>query len=223
VSEVVRVAILGSTGSIGRQTLDVVSQLPDRFEIVALAAGRDEQAFEEQVARFEPRATALAKDGVEALTEIAARDDVDLLVVATGGVVSLRATLVALERGKVVATATTETLVAAGHLVMPLARRLAVERGAQDEAAGALNWLRPIDSEHSAIWQCLAGERRHDIRRLIITASGGPFRTWPADRLKSVTPQEALAHPTWRMGCKITIDTATLMNKALDVSEARRL
>ena len=124
---------------------------------------------------------------------------------------------------KIVATANKETLVAGGHLVMPLARRLAAEDGDDDLAAGALNWLRPIDSEHSAIWQCLAGERRNDIRRLIITASGGPFRTWPADRLASVTPDQALAHPTWRMGGKITIDSATLMNKALEVIEARWL
>jgi len=218
-----RVAVLGSTGSIGRQALDVLGALEDRFEIVALAAGRDEKTFEEQVARHRPTRTALAKDGPAALEDIAASDDVDLLVVGTGGVVALGATLAALERGKVVATANKETLVAAGHLVMPLARRLAERDSDNDLAAGALNWLRPIDSEHSAIWQCLAGERRDDIRRIIITASGGPFRTWAADRLTSVTPQEALAHPTWRMGGKITIDSATLMNKALEVIEARWL
>jgi len=215
--------VLGSTGSIGRQALDVIGQLPDRFEVVALAAGRDEQTFNEQVARFRPRATALARDGIDALTEIASRDDVDLLVVGTTGVVSLKATLAALERKKIVATANKETLVAGGHLVMPLARRLATDAGNHDLAGGALNWLRPIDSEHSAIWQCLAGERREDIRRLVITASGGPFRTWPAERLKSVTPDQALAHPTWRMGGKVTIDSATLINKALEVIEARWL
>jgi 1-deoxy-D-xylulose-5-phosphate reductoisomerase len=218
-----RVAVLGSTGSIGRQTLDVLGQLPDRFEVVALSAGRDEKTFNEQVARFKPRTAALAKDGVGALERIATQEDVDVLVVATTGVVSLKATLAALERKKIVATANKETLVAGGHLVMPLARRLAAEHGEDDLAAGALNWLRPIDSEHSAIWQCLAGERRDDIRRLIITASGGPFRTWPADRLSSVTPEQALAHPTWRMGGKITVDSATLMNKALEVIEARWL
>ena len=219
----VRIAVLGSTGSIGRQTLNVIGQLPDRFEVVALAAGKDEQTFTEQVAQFKPRTTALARDGVEVLAEIATRDDVDVLVVATTGVVSLRATMAALERKKIVATANKETLVAGGHLVMPLARRLAADDGDHDLAARALNWLRPIDSEHSAIWQCLAGERRDDIRRLIITASGGPFRTWPAERLKSVTPEQALAHPTWRMGGKITVDSATLMNKALEVIEARWL
>jgi 1-deoxy-D-xylulose-5-phosphate reductoisomerase len=221
--ERIRVALLGSTGSIGRQTLDVIGHLPDRFEIVALAAGNDEKTFSEQVARHAPRRTALAKDGPAALVDIASSSDVDMVIVATGGVVSLRATLAALESKKVVATANKETLVAGGHLVMPLARRLAAEQGEDGLAAGALNWLRPIDSEHSAIWQCLAGERRDDVQRLILTASGGPFRTWPAARLLSVTPQDALAHPTWRMGGKITIDSATLMNKALEVIEARWL
>jgi len=223
VTDRARVAVLGSTGSIGRQTLDVLGALEDRFAVVALAAGRDEQSFNEQVARFKPRTTALARDGIDALAEMATRDDVDVVVVATTGVVSLKATLAALEQGKVVATANKETLVAGGHLVMPLARRLAAAHGDDDLAAGALNWLRPIDSEHSAIWQCLAGERRQDIRRLILTASGGPFREWPAERLESVTPADALAHPTWRMGGKITIDSATLMNKALEVIEARWL
>jgi 1-deoxy-D-xylulose-5-phosphate reductoisomerase len=222
-TERARVAILGSTGSIGRQTLDVLDQLPDRFEVVALAAGKDESTFTDQVERFKPRVAALAKDGQGALEDIARHHDVDILVVATTGVVSLRATLAALQQGKIVATANKETLVAGGHLVMPMARRLAASDDDNDLATGALRWLRPIDSEHSAIWQCLAGERRDDIRRLIITASGGPFRTWPADRLKSVTPDQALAHPTWRMGGKITVDSATLMNKALEVIEARWL
>jgi 1-deoxy-D-xylulose-5-phosphate reductoisomerase len=223
VSERTRIAVLGSTGSIGRQTLDVIENHADQFEIVALAAGSDETTFNEQVARHAPRTTAMARDGIDALTEIAARDDVDLVVVATTGVVSLTATLAALERKKIVATANKETLVAGGHLVMPLARRLAFETGNTDLAAGALNWLRPIDSEHSAIWQCLAGERRDDLRRLVITASGGPFRTWPAASLASVTVEQALNHPTWRMGGKITVDSATLINKALEVIEARWL
>ena len=216
-------AVLGSTGSIGRQALDVLSAHADRFEVVALAAGRDEKTFNEQVARFGPRLTALAKDGPEALEGVASSDDVDLVLVGTTGVVSLRAVIAALERKKVVATANKETLVAGGHLVMPLARRLAATNGDHDLAAGALDWLRPIDSEHSAIWQCLAGERRDDILRLILTASGGPFRTWSGDRIRSATPSDALAHPTWRMGGKITIDSATLMNKALEVIEARWL
>jgi 1-deoxy-D-xylulose-5-phosphate reductoisomerase len=223
VSDRVRVAVLGSTGSIGRQALDVLETHSDRFEIVALAAGRDEAKFNEQVARHKPRHTALAKDGPDALADIAATAEIDLVIVGTSGIVSLVPTLAALERGKLVATANKETLVSGGHLVMPLARDLAKNHGFQDAATGALNWLRPIDSEHSAIWQCLTGERRDDVVRLILTASGGPFRDWSADRLASVTPAEALAHPTWRMGGKITIDSATLMNKALEVIEARWL
>jgi 1-deoxy-D-xylulose-5-phosphate reductoisomerase len=223
VTQRTRVAVLGSTGSIGRQTLDVIESQRDRFQIVGLAAGRDERTFNQQVARHKPATTAMARDGIDALTAMASADDVDLVVVATTGVVSLKATLAALERRKIVATANKETLVAGGHLVMPLARRLAAEAGDDDHAAGALHWLRPIDSEHSAIWQCLAGERRADIRRLVITASGGPFRTASAESLKSVTVEQALAHPTWRMGGKITIDSATLINKALEVIEARWL
>jgi 1-deoxy-D-xylulose-5-phosphate reductoisomerase len=218
-----RVAVLGSTGSIGRQTLDVLAAHAELFDVTALAAGGDEKTFEEQVARFKPRHTALAKDGPAALVDIATANDVDLVVMGTSGVVSLRPTIAALEERKLVATANKETLIAGGHLVMPIARRLAAEAGDQDLATGALNWLRPIDSEHSAIWQCLTGERRADIRRLIITGSGGPFREWSADRIKSATPSEALSHPTWRMGAKITIDSATLMNKALEVIEARWL
>ena len=213
-----RVCLLGSTGSIGRQALDVLDGLADRFEIVALAAGSDAAQLAQQQARYRPRVTHLAADATdEALEELATRDDVDLVLVATGGIVSLRPVLAALGAGKVVATANKETLVAGGHLVMPLARRLAGPTG------NPLAWLRPIDSEHSAIWQCLAGENPDGVRRLILTASGGPFRTWPADRLAEVTPADALAHPTWRMGAKITVDSATLMNKGLEVIEARWL
>lgn len=222
-SDRVGVAVLGSTGSIGRQALDVLAAHADQFEVVALAAGRDGAAFGEQVARYKPAHTALAKDGPDALAEMAAIPEVDLVLVGTPGIVSLVPTLAALERGKLVATANKETLVSGGHLVMPLARDLAAKHGFQDGATGALNWLRPIDSEHSAIWQCLNGERREDVTRLILTASGGPFRDWSADRMQSVTPADALAHPTWRMGAKITIDSATLMNKALEVIEARWL
>ena len=219
-SDRVRVAILGSTGSIGRQALDVIAAHPDRFEVVALAAGNNVAALDEQVARYGPALTASAADGAAALTDIATDPRVDLVVVGTSGVVSLRPVIAALEAGKVVATANKETLVAGGHLVMPLARALADRAGADSMA---LNWLRPIDSEHSAIWQCLAGERRSDVTRLILTGSGGPFRDWPAERIKAATPADALAHPTWRMGAKITIDSATLMNKALEVIEARWL
>jgi 1-deoxy-D-xylulose-5-phosphate reductoisomerase len=210
--------VLGSTGSIGRQALDVLASHPDRFEIVALAAGRDSAQLEQQVAAHKPRVHVLAAEaGPDALEALATRDDVDLVLVATGGIVSLRPVLAALEAGKVVATANKETLVAGGHLVMPLARRLAGPTG------NPLAWLRPIDSEHSAIWQCLVGESMASVRKLILTASGGPFRTWSADQLAAATPADALAHPTWRMGAKITIDSATLMNKGLEVIEARWL
>ncbi len=219
----VKVAVLGSTGSIGRQALDVLEAHSDQFEVVALAAGRDEATFSEQVARHKPRHTAMAKDGPNALADICAQREIDLVLVGTPGIVSLVPTLAALERGKLVATANKETLVAGGHLVMPLARDLAAKHGFQDAATGALNWLRPIDSEHSAIWQCLTGERREDVTRLILTASGGPFRDWSAEKLKSASPADALKHPTWRMGGKVTIDSATLMNKALEVIEARWL
>jgi 1-deoxy-D-xylulose-5-phosphate reductoisomerase len=216
----VRVAVLGSTGSIGSQALDVLESHPDLFEVVALAAGHESTTFDEQVERHHPLLTALAKDGPTALEDIASSDLVDLVLVGTSGVVSLKPVIAALEAGKIVATANKETLVAGGHLVMPLARQLAAMAGHQQMA---LNWLRPIDSEHSAIWQCMAGERRSDVIRLIITSSGGPFREWPSERIAAATPREALAHPTWRMGGKVTVDSATLMNKALEVIEARWL
>ena len=150
-----------------------------------------------------------------------------MVVVGTGGVVSLRPVLAALDAGKVVATANKETLVAGGHLVMPLARARADERRAgrdpRDPLASPLGWLRPIDSEHSAIWQCLAGETLARVDRLIITASGGPFLDTPAEAFATITPEQALRHPTWTMGAKITIDSATLANKGLEVIEARWL
>jgi 1-deoxy-D-xylulose-5-phosphate reductoisomerase len=164
--------------------------------------------------------------GDEALLELATRDDVDLVVVGTGGVVSLRPVLAALDAGKVVATANKETLVAGGHLVMPRARALAATRAAADPAdplASSLGWLRPIDSEHSAIWQCLVGESMARVDRLLLTASGGPFLDVPATDFASITPERALRHPTWSMGAKITIDSATLANKGLEVIEAHWL
>lgn len=234
-----RVALLGSTGSIGRQAIDVLAGLPDRFAVVALAAGHDHGRLETQAAVLRPRVVALADaaarrsfrppDGVtvddapDALVRLATRDDVDLVVVATGGVVSLRPVLAALRAGKVVATANKETLVSGGHLVMPLARALAAAAPPISPFASPLAWLRPIDSEHSAIWQCLIGEDPGAIARIWLTASGGPFRTLPAAELARATPEMALAHPTWRMGAKITVDSATLMNKGLEVIEADRL
>src|SRR5687768_17190057 len=246
-SDRTRVALLGSTGSIGRQALDVLAAHADRFEIVALAAARDVRALNAQVARHRPRLVALADDGaavgldlpaasrlvggIDALEEIAADDGVDLVLVGTSGIVSLGPVLAALARGKVVATANKETLVSGGHLVMPLARQRAAggaetntdspaDKPAASMAAGPLAWLRPIDSEHSAIWQCLAGEQRSDVARLVLTASGGPFRTWSTPQLAAATPADALAHPTWSMGAKITVDSATLVNKGLEVIEA---
>jgi 1-deoxy-D-xylulose-5-phosphate reductoisomerase len=219
-----RVAVLGSTGSIGTQALDVLAAHPEAFEVVALAAGTNRGLLSEQEERFQVGVAILGAGG-EALAEIATRDDVDLVVVATGGIVSLRPVLAALGAGKVVATANKETLVAGGHLVMPLARARAAERGAMDPGdpyGSPLAWLRPIDSEHSAIWQCLVGEAVGRVASLVLTASGGPFLDGPAD-LSGITPQEALRHPTWSMGAKITIDSATLANKGLEVVEARWL
>jgi 1-deoxy-D-xylulose-5-phosphate reductoisomerase len=236
-----RVALLGSTGSIGRQALDVLAGHPELFSVVALAAGSNAGILAEQAARFRPTVVALGDEaglagldlpagtgrltGTDALQTLATRDDVDLVIVATGGLVSLRPVVAALGAGKVVATANKETLVAGGHLVMPAARSLAAARAAadpRDPYASPLAWLRPIDSEHSAIWQCLVGEQMASVAALILTASGGPFLDTPAD-LADVTPQQALRHPTWRMGAKITIDSATLANKGLEVIEAHWL
>jgi 1-deoxy-D-xylulose-5-phosphate reductoisomerase len=220
----VRVAVLGSTGSIGTQALEVLAGQPGIFDVVALAAGTNRARLAEQVERFHP-GTAIDGASGESLAEMATRDDVDFVVVATGGIVSLRPVLAALGAGKIVATANKETLVAGGHLVMPLARARAAERAAMDPAdpyASPLAWLRPIDSEHSAIWQCLVGESLDRVASLILTASGGPFLEGPAD-LSGVTPEQALRHPTWSMGAKITIDSATLANKGLEVVEARWL
>ena len=236
-----RVALLGSTGSIGRQTVDVLAAHPDRFIVTALAAGTNVRLLADQAARLRPAVVALGDErglagldlpadaervsGPEALELLATRDDVDLVIVATGGLVSLRPVIAALAAGKVVATANKETLVAGGHLVMPLARSLAGGRAAadpRDPYASPLAWLRPIDSEHSAIWQCLSGENVAAVAALILTASGGPFLDAPAD-LADVTPQQALRHPTWSMGAKITIDSATLANKGLEVIEAHWL
>ncbi len=160
------------------------------------------------------------------MVELATRDDVDLVVIGTGGVISLRPVLAALEAGKIVATANKETLVAGGHLVMPRARALAAAVAAArptDPFASPLAWLRPIDSEHSAIWQCLVGESMAGVAALILTASGGPFLDLPPADMAAVTSAQALRHPTWTMGAKITIDSATLANKGLEVIEAHWL
>jgi 1-deoxy-D-xylulose-5-phosphate reductoisomerase len=239
-----RVALLGSGGSIGRQAVDVLARNPDAFRVVALATGSQARILEEQVRLLRPAVVSLADErsaqqldlpagtevvgGPDALETIATRPDVDLVVVATGGLVALRSVLAALEAGKIVATANKETLVAGGHLVMPLVRRLAA-RVAGDTGdphhplASPLGWLRPIDSEHSAIWQCLVGEEHAAIERLLLTASGGPFLDASVADLATAMPERALRHPTWTMGAKITIDSATLANKGLEIIEARWL
>ncbi len=218
------VAVLGSTGSIGRQTLEVISAHPDRFRVTGLAAGGRQPGLDEQLAAW-PDARAWAPagkpDGLDdrrwadgGLEELATADGTDMVVVATTGMTALPAVLAALHAGRRVALANKETLVAGGHLVA----------AALDAAGGdPLDRLRPIDSEHSAIWQCLLGERIETVRRLVLTASGGPFRDRPLPDLESVTPDEALAHPTWQMGPKITIDSATLVNKAFEAMEAKWL
>jgi 1-deoxy-D-xylulose-5-phosphate reductoisomerase len=234
------VAVIGSTGSIGRQALDVLAAHADEFRVVALVAGRNASLLSEQAHRFRPPIIGLsAKDDV-AIGElnppagtaaiggspdvpeiIATGDDVDIVVVGTSGIVSLGPVIAALNAGKIVATANKETLVAGGHLVMPIAGRLAAA-ASEPAMRSPLAWLRPIDSEHSAIWQCLAGEASAGIARLVLTASGGPFLDEPGD-LTDVTAAMALRHPTWRMGPKITIDSATLVNKGLEVIEAHWL
>jgi 1-deoxy-D-xylulose-5-phosphate reductoisomerase len=217
------IAVLGSTGSIGRQALEVIAGLGDRYAVRALAAGRASDTFLAQLAAH-PGARAWcdrgpsgipddrwAPDGLEGL---ATANDVEMVVVATTGMAALPAVLSALRAGKRVALANKETLIAGGHLVTALLDEL---------GSDPLDRLRPIDSEHSAIWQCLVGERIAEVARLVITASGGPFRGREASSLVSVTPGDALAHPTWRMGPKITIDSATLVNKAFEIIEARWL
>lgn len=220
-----RIAVLGSTGSIGRQTLEVISWHPERMEVVALAAGSDSPTFRQQVAALRPRVAAVGRltgdpwpypstellNGEEGLCAIASDPQVDVVVMATSGKTGLRPTLAALGAGKTVALANKEALVMAGHLVTQVA-----------DAKGAP--LLPVDSEHSAIWQCLLGEngaRGTDrLRRLVLTASGGAVRDLPVSELAQVTPAQALQHPTWKMGPKITVDSATLMNKGLEILEA---
>jgi len=219
------VALLGSTGSIGGQAVEVLAAHPELFQVIALAAGSNAEMLEEQRDRLRPEVIAIGPSDA-ALVELATRDDVDLVVVGTGGIVSLRPVVAALQAGKVVATANKETLVAGGHLVMPEARRLAAavaEERPADPFASPLAWLRPIDSEHSALWQCLVGESMSSVDALILTASGGPFLDHSLDELALVTPDQALQHPTWSMGSKITIDSATLANKGLEVIEAHWL
>ncbi len=219
-----RLAILGSTGSVGRQVLDVVREQPEHLAIAALAARSNADLLERQVLEFQPRQACLTSAsrwsadslhtdylcGDEALIDLATAPDVDLVVVATSGNKGFRPLLAAIQAGKEIALANKEALVMAGELVREAA-----------DAAGVQ--LRPVDSEHSALWQCLQGEPRAALSRLVLTASGGPFREWSREQLEAATPDQALRHPVWAMGRKITIDSATLMNKGLEIIEAHWL
>ena len=228
-----RIAILGSTGSIGVSALSVAAAHPARIEVVGLAAGANTSRLVEQVERHRPRVVSVASgDGLEAvlsgapasarariehaaagpegLRAVATHPAVDLVLFATTGTTALDAVLAAIEAGKTIALANKEVLVMAGGLVMAAAARRGVA-------------VLPVDSEHNAIHQCLHGRPPGEVRRLVLTASGGPFRGWSAERLEGVRPADALEHPTWRMGRKITVDSATLMNKGLEVIEARWL
>jgi 1-deoxy-D-xylulose-5-phosphate reductoisomerase len=222
--------ILGSTGSIGTQALDVVRRSPDRFEVVGLAAAQSHELLVGQIREFLPPVVAVSDQdaaddlraalgglrGVEVLAgpdaaERLARDsEADVVLNAMVGAIGLGPTLAALQSGKILALANKESLIIGGELVMDLVK-------------GEPDRLVPVDSEHAALAQCLRGERREDLRRVIITASGGPFRGWTVDELARASVKEALAHPTWRMGPKITIDSATLMNKGFEVIEAHYL
>jgi 1-deoxy-D-xylulose-5-phosphate reductoisomerase len=224
-----RISLLGSTGSIGTQVLDVVRRSKGRFSVNGLAAGENIELLAEQIRQFRPEIvsvmTAELADQVRSMIEfadtevlygkegykaVATIDDADLVVSAMVGAAGLIPTLAALEAGKDVALANKESLVTAGPLVTSLAR----EKGAS---------IIPIDSEHSAIFQCLRGHRKEDVRRIVLTASGGPFKDRNRDELVKVTPEEAVRHPKWSMGAKISVDSATLMNKGLEVIEARWL
>jgi 1-deoxy-D-xylulose-5-phosphate reductoisomerase len=205
-----RVAILGSTGSIGTQALDVIAHHPDRFEVVALAAGKQVEKLQEQAKRFGARTVANANDGNSGLFRVAVESQPDVVLAATDGFVSFDAVFAAVERGIDIAVANKELIVAAGELLLDAAR-----------ASGST--ILPVDSEHSAIFQCLVGEDRERIRAIILTASGGPFWRKTKAQTNHASVESALAHPTWRMGVKNSVDSATMMNKGLEVIEASRL
>jgi 1-deoxy-D-xylulose-5-phosphate reductoisomerase len=223
-----RLAILGSTGSIGRSALAVVDAHPARLQAVALAAGENADLLAEQIARYHPEIVAMSTSsgvdrlraavaslppvaaGAEGLIAVATHPSVDIVICASAGTAGLEAVLAAIDAGKTIALANKEVLVMAGELVTEAARRRGVA-------------ILPVDSEHNAIHQCLHGRSPREVRRLILTASGGPFRELPIEAFDAITPAQALKHPTWQMGRKITIDSATLMNKGLEVIEARWL
>ncbi|APV43510.1 1-deoxy-D-xylulose-5-phosphate reductoisomerase [Dehalogenimonas formicexedens] len=212
----IRLGVLGSTGSIGQQTLDVARRHPDKISVIALAAGENVGLLQKQKAEFNPRFVSCSSKNLVCgnsvclpLEEMAIHPDVDIVVVAVPGGAGLKPALAAARAGKIIALANKECLVAAGEMLL-------------DEAVNNGAGIRPVDSEHSAIWQCLVGETTKP-EKLILTASGGPFRDFSLERIESVTPGQALAHPSWKMGKKVTIDSATLMNKGLEVIEAHRL
>jgi 1-deoxy-D-xylulose-5-phosphate reductoisomerase len=223
-----KIAILGSTGSIGTQTLDVVRANKD-LEVLGISAGKNVEKLEEQVREFHPKLAVLWDEnaarelavriadtdtrvvsGMDGLLELASLPDVEILVTAIVGMIGIRPTMEAIRAGKDIALANKETLVTAGHLIMPLAREHGVK-------------ILPVDSEHSAIFQALNGERPKEVQKLLITASGGPFRGRTREELEHVTLADTLKHPNWVMGQKITVDSATLVNKGLEVMEARWL
>ncbi|MGH7917736.1 MAG: 1-deoxy-D-xylulose-5-phosphate reductoisomerase, partial [Candidatus Binataceae bacterium] len=223
------IAILGSTGSVGVTTLDVAGRFPERYRVAAMAAGRNLALMTEQIRKFQPELVSVADadlaselaqrihplrpailHGAEGSIAVATHPAATLVMSALVGAMGLRPTLAAINAGKDIAFANKEVLVIAGELVTRAVRNAGVR-------------LLPVDSEHNAIFQCLEGRPRATLKRIILTASGGPFRQWPRERFDSITVRDALNHPTWRMGNKITIDSATLMNKGLEVIEARWL
>jgi len=227
-AEIKNICILGSTGSIGKNSLEVISNFPDKFRVRYLTANTNTRLLEEQIARFRPKAVAVLNEqcadnlrlssngslkvfaGEEGLKEIASHNDVDIVINSLVGFAGLRPTIEAIKSGKTVALANKEALVVAGEIITKLVKKHRAR-------------LIPIDSEHSAILQCLAGEKPEDIARLILTASGGPFLHMDKKKFKNIKVEAALNHPNWKMGNKITIDSATLMNKGLEVIEAHWL
>lgn len=224
-----KIALLGSTGSIGTQTLDVVRHYKDDFQVTALAASSNITRLEEQIREFKPKMAVVFNEdkavelkqkiqdldveilsGMDGLIAAATEESADIVLTAVVGMIGIRPTIAAIEAGKDIALANKETLVTAGHLIMPLAKAKGVK-------------ILPVDSEHSAIFQSLQGEKRSQIHKILLTASGGPFRGRSLDELKNIQVEDALKHPNWVMGRKITIDSATMVNKGLEVIEARWL
>lgn len=224
-----KIAVLGSTGSIGTQTLEIVRAYPEELEIVALAAGSNVSLMEEQIREFHPKYAAMWSEkaaqelrmrladmsitvlcGMDGLLQIAELDQTEVLVTAIVGMIGIRPTIAAIKKGKTIALANKETLVTAGHIIMPLAKQMGVS-------------ILPVDSEHSAIFQSMNGEKKEQVSKILLTASGGPFRGRSKEELASMKVEDALQHPNWSMGRKITIDSSTLVNKGLEVMEAKWL